>query len=100
MDALMTNRRTQLLRGVRTCVARILRIRPEEVAPAASLVGLGVDSLDRLDLIFRLQQDYDVELSRPEVTASGLTVEGLTDVVLAATGKAERAGEDLSGGCR
>jgi acyl carrier protein len=45
-----------------------LNVDEEEIKPTASLQGdLGAESIDFLDIIFRLERDFGVEISRDEL---------------------------------
>jgi acyl carrier protein len=59
----------ELLDGVRQCVADVLLINDVgRVQLESSLVAdLGADSLDFLDLVFQLEEKFDVKISRGEV---------------------------------
>ena len=48
---------------IRTIIAEQLGVKPEEVTPAASFVDdLGADSLDTVELIMALEEEFNVEI--------------------------------------
>ena len=60
--------REQVSLGVRTCVAEALELALESVTEEASIIGnLGADSLDLLDLTFRLEQRFGLSISPREM---------------------------------
>lgn len=53
---------------VKTCIAETVGVKEEEVTLDASLIDdIGADSLDLLDLVFRLEQDFSIRISRGEI---------------------------------
>lgn len=55
---------------IRDCLVEVLGINKEEIKPDSSLINdLGAESLDLLDLVFRLEQTFDIRLSRGEIEA-------------------------------
>lgn len=78
--------REEVSAGVRACVAEALELPPESVAEEARLIGdLGADSLDLLDLTFRLEQRFGIAISprelerriRAKLGAAPLEVDGV-----------------------
>jgi acyl carrier protein len=52
-------------------IAESLGCQPERVTPAASLMDeLGADSLDFLDIVFRLERSFDVQITRGAIEAA------------------------------
>ncbi|MCK5057577.1 MAG: acyl carrier protein [Candidatus Aminicenantes bacterium] len=50
------------------CIAETVGVKEEDVTRDASLIDdIGADSLDLLDLVFRLEQDFDIRISRGEI---------------------------------
>ena len=48
---------------IRTIIAEQLGVKPEEVTPTASFVDdLGADSLDTVELIMALEEEFNVEI--------------------------------------
>src|SRR5437764_4347719 len=65
VDGVLATRHDELFQKVRACVADVLAIDPSKVVPSASLIDdLGAESLDFLDLVFRLETDYGVKIPR------------------------------------
>lgn len=62
----MTEEERQLI--VRECVAEAIPIDVEEVSlDSLILTELGADSLSLLDLVFRLEEAFDIEITRGEL---------------------------------
>jgi acyl carrier protein len=54
---------TEVLSGVRECLAESLALAPEEIQPGSRLIDdLGADSLDFLDILFSLEQRFALKL--------------------------------------
>jgi acyl carrier protein len=58
--------------GTEARVARVLResvgVDPERITPDARLVeDLGVDSLDRIELVFELESEFGIEIPDQEI---------------------------------
>jgi acyl carrier protein len=65
VDEVLKTRQDQIFATVRACVADVLAIDPAKVTPDASLIAdLGAESLDFLDLVFRLETEYGVKIPR------------------------------------
>jgi len=78
VDALLKTRHEELYSKVRGAVAEVLAIDPGKVVPNASLIDdLGAESLDFLDLVFRLEQDYAVKIPRDGIRLAAQ--DGLAD---------------------
>ncbi len=53
---------------VRTALVDALGVGEEEVTPEATLVGdLGAESIDFLDIVFRLEKAFDIKIPRGEL---------------------------------
>ena len=53
---------------VRTALVDALGVDEEEVTPSAKLVGdLGAESIDFLDIVFRLEKGFDIKIPRGEL---------------------------------
>src|SRR3984893_10365844 len=64
-DKVLTARHDELYGHVLACVADVLAIDPGKITPNASLIDdLGAESLDFLDLVFRLETDFKVKNPR------------------------------------
>jgi acyl carrier protein len=78
VDRVLKTRHEELYQHVRTCVADVLAIDQAKVVPAASLIDdLGAESLDFLDLVFRLETDYSVKIPRDGIRLAAQ--DGLAD---------------------
>jgi acyl carrier protein len=53
---------------VRTVLTDALGVDEDEVNPEATLIGdLGAESIDFLDIVFRLEKSFDIKISRGEL---------------------------------
>jgi acyl carrier protein len=78
VDEVLKTRQEQIFSTVRACVADVLAIDPAKVTPDASLIAdLGAESLDFLDLVFRLETEYGVKIPRDGIRLAAQ--EGLAD---------------------
>ena len=59
--------RQELTRFVREAAADALSIDVEAVSDDANLYALGAQSLEVLDIVFKLEQRYDIEITRGEM---------------------------------
>jgi len=60
--------RAVISQGVRECVAEALELPLESVQEEAKIIGeLGADSLDLLDLTFRLEQRFGISISPRDI---------------------------------
>jgi acyl carrier protein len=58
----------ELTEKLHACIAQTIGIEAEKVTPDASLIDdLGADSLDLLDLVFRLEQAFQIRISRGDI---------------------------------
>ena len=65
IDHLLVTKRDELCEHVRNTVAEVLAIDPGKVTPGLSLIDdLGAESIDFLDLVFRLETEYGVKIPR------------------------------------
>ena len=57
-----------LLRTVRDVIAEVRGLGPEKVQPESLLMAdLGADSLDFLDVVFKLERAFDIQITRGEM---------------------------------
>jgi acyl carrier protein len=78
VDAVLAKQHDQLYGKVLACVADVLAIDPTKITPTASLIDdLGAESLDFLDLVFRLETDHKVKIPRDGIRL--VAQEGLAD---------------------
>src|SRR3954463_12961740 len=58
----------QVFEKVRTALVDALGVDEEEVTPTATMVGdLGAESIDFLDIVFRLEKAFDIKIPRGEL---------------------------------
>jgi acyl carrier protein len=58
----------ELFAKVRTALVDALGVDDEEVTPEATLVGdLGAESIDFLDIVFRLEKSFNIKIPRGEL---------------------------------
>ena len=77
--------RDEIFEKVKTALVDALGVDEEDVSPAATMVGdLGAESIDFLDIVFRLEKNFSIKIPRgelfPEDLASadaGLVKDGL-----------------------
>lgn len=75
----------EIFEKVRETLVDALGVDEEEVTPKATLIGdLGAESIDFLDIVFRLEKNFDIKIPRGELfpenlaTAdSGFVVDGI-----------------------
>src|SRR6266481_7115363 len=78
VDHVLASRHDELHKHVLACVADVLAIDPGKITPSASLIDdLGAESLDFLDLVFRLETDFKVKIPRDGIRV--MAQEGLAD---------------------
>jgi acyl carrier protein len=65
VDHVLATKHDELYGKVLACVADVLAVDAAKITPKASLIDdLGAESLDFLDLVFRLETDYNVKIPR------------------------------------
>jgi acyl carrier protein len=58
----------EVFEKVRTALVDALGVDDDEVTPEATMVGdLGAESIDFLDIVFRLEKAFDIEIPRAEL---------------------------------
>ena len=65
-------------------IATTKRVPPETVTPDSSFESLGIDSLDRLNILFDLESEFDIEIDdedAKQVTGIQQMIEGVTLLV-------------------
>ncbi len=69
----MSMNREQILDNVRETLVEALAVEPEEVSEDASLQGdLGAESIDFLDIVFRLEKCFGIKIPRDELIPNEL----------------------------
>jgi acyl carrier protein len=64
----MAMSREEILNNVRDTLVDALAVEPEEVTEEATLTGdLGAESIDFLDIVFRLEKSFDIKIPRGEL---------------------------------
>jgi acyl carrier protein len=60
--------RDEILEKVRGVLVEALGVEDDEVTPTATLRGdLGAESIDYLDMVFKLQREFDIEIPRGDL---------------------------------
>lgn len=81
----------EIFSKVREALVGALGVDDDEVTPNATLTGdLGAESIDFLDIVFRLEKSFDIKIPRGELFPENL----LTDVQYVKDGKMTEAGLD------
>ena len=66
--------RDEILSKVRTVLVDALAVDDEDVTPDASLTkDLGAESIDFLDIVFKLEQAFGIKISQGELFPEGVT---------------------------
>jgi acyl carrier protein len=71
----------EIFQRVKKIVAEQLSVDPSEVVPGASFANdLGADSLDTVELVMALEEEFDIEI--PDEAAEGIaTVQAAVDYI-------------------
>lgn len=81
----------EIFNKVREALVGALGVDDDEVTPDATLTGdLGAESIDFLDIVFRLEKSFDIKIPRGELFPENL----LTDTQYVKDGKMTPAGVD------
>lgn len=81
----------EIFTKVREALIGALGVDDDEVKPDATLTGdLGAESIDFLDIVFRLEKSFDIKIPRGELFPENL----LTDTKFVKDGKMTEAGVD------
>lgn len=60
--------REEVFQKIKTALVEALGVEEDEVLPEATLVGdLGAESIDFLDIVFRLEKAFDIKIPRGEL---------------------------------
>jgi acyl carrier protein len=66
--------RDEILSKVRTVLVDALAVDDDEVTPSASLINdLGAESIDFLDIVFKLEQAFGIKIAQGELFPEGVT---------------------------
>ena len=83
------NANDEILKQVRTVIAQALRVEEAKVSPESSLIrDLGAESIDFLDIVFRLEKTFKIKIPKGELFPEKL----LTDARFVKDGKITQAG--------
>ena len=64
----MAMSRDEILENVRNTLVEALAVEPDEVTEDATLQGdLGAESIDFLDIVFRLEKGFNIKIPRGEL---------------------------------
>ena len=64
----MSMSRSEIFNNVRDTLVDALAVEPEEVTETATLTGdLGAESIDFLDIVFRLEKSFEIKIPRGEL---------------------------------
>ncbi|HSW47026.1 MAG TPA: acyl carrier protein [Phycisphaerae bacterium] len=64
----MAMSREEIFNNVRDTLVDALAVEPEEVTESATLTGdLGAESIDFLDIVFRLEKSFEIKIPRGEL---------------------------------
>lgn len=89
MTAMPTH--TEVYDKIKDALVDALGVDEDEVKPEATLTGdLGAESIDFLDIVFRLEKAFDIKIPRGELFPEGM----LTDEQYVKDGKFTSAGVD------
>ncbi len=70
----------QIYEGVKDAIVEALGVEPEEVEPGSGLFDdLGAESLDLLDIVFRLEKTFEIKIPRGGVQQDVLAAEGVKE---------------------
>jgi acyl carrier protein len=74
---------------VKTCLVEALGVDDDEVTPEASIMGdLGAESIDWLDIVFRLERSFGIKIPHGELSPEDI----LTNTAYVQDGKVTSAG--------
>jgi acyl carrier protein len=70
----------EIFEKVRECIVEALGVDEEDVAPSATLFDdLGAESLDLLDIVFRLEKTFGIKIPRSGIQQDILSAEGIKE---------------------
>ncbi len=71
MDVELSPPRAETVARVAKCVAEVLALEPAKVSPASRVMeDLGADSLDLVELMYVMEQEFEVTLGRDDLSLS------------------------------
>lgn len=79
----------EIFEKVKNCLVDALGVDDDEVTPTASIMGdLGAESIDWLDIVFKLEKAFGIKISQSELSPEDI----LTSTEYVADGKVNGAG--------
>jgi acyl carrier protein len=88
-QAAMAVTKDEVFKKVQTALVDALGVDEEEVTPKATMVGdLGAESIDFLDIVFKLEKSFGIEIPRKELSPEDI----LTNADFVQDGKVTAAG--------
>lgn len=79
----------EIFEKVKNCLVDALGVDDDEVTPTASIMGdLGAESIDWLDIVFKLEKAFGIKISQSELSPEDI----LTSTEYVADGKVNAAG--------
>jgi acyl carrier protein len=83
------NEKSEILKNVKSIIAQALKVDEAKVQPGASLIkDLGAESIDFLDIVFRLEKSFKIKIPKGELFPEKL----LTDARFVKDGRVNEAG--------
>lgn len=80
-DAVLNDRRDELCAKVTACVAEVVGADPARVLPSTQLLDLGAQSFDFVDIVFRLESTFGIDMPRKYLVPDNRSVEELIRAV-------------------
>jgi acyl carrier protein len=82
----------EIFEKVKNCLVDALGVDDDEVTPTASIMGdLGAESIDWLDIVFKLEKAFGIKISQSELSPEDI----LTSAEYVQDGKVNAAGLEL-----
>ncbi len=85
---ILAERRDEILGVVRGCLSDLLHVRPSEIRLDTTLLEIGAESLDFVDLVHKLERSFEIAIPWSLSIPGSQTVRSFVDAV--ATGLADR----------
>lgn len=64
----MSNEKSEILKSVKSIVSQALKVDEQKIAPGSSLIkDLGAESIDFLDIVFRLEKSFKIKIPKGEL---------------------------------
>lgn len=71
MEVELSRPRTETVARVAKCVAEVLALEPAKISPSSRVMEeLGADSLDLVELMYLMEQEFAITLSRDDLSLS------------------------------